>query len=76
LSNDSTAIDKVAIQPNPMIMNAQDLEAKINPIANDYASKRKNVALTIGVIQQGHHYIKGFGQVSDANRSLPNAQTI
>ena len=57
-------------------MNIQDLEAKIDRITNDYRSKRKNVVLTIGVIQQGHHYTKGFGQVSDSNPSLPDAQTI
>jgi serine-type D-Ala-D-Ala carboxypeptidase/endopeptidase len=59
-----------------MIMNVQDLDAKINQITNDYVSKRKNVALTIGVIQKGHHYIKGFGQVNDVDHSLPDAQTI
>jgi CubicO group peptidase (beta-lactamase class C family) len=57
-------------------MNVQDLEAKVNQVTNDYTSKRKNVALTIGVFQKEHHDIKGFGQVSDANRFLPNAQTI
>jgi CubicO group peptidase (beta-lactamase class C family) len=57
-------------------MNAQDLEAKISQIANDYVGKRKNIALTIGVIHQRHHYIKGFGSVSDSEQSLPNAQTI
>ncbi len=54
----------------------EDLDAKINQIASDYTSKRKNVALTVGIILQGDHDVKGFGQVSDANRSLPNAQTI
>lgn len=57
-------------------MDVQDLEVKINQITKDYVSKRENVALTIGVIQQGHHYIKGFGQVSNADHSLPNTHTI
>jgi serine-type D-Ala-D-Ala carboxypeptidase/endopeptidase len=57
-------------------MNAQDLEAKISQITNDYVDKRKSVALTVGVIQQGHHHIKGFGSISDSEQSLPNAQTI
>lgn len=57
-------------------MDAQDLEAKINQITNDYVSTRENVALTIGVIQQRHHYIQGFGRASNADRSLPNAHTI
>jgi serine-type D-Ala-D-Ala carboxypeptidase/endopeptidase len=57
-------------------MIAQDLEAKIDQITNDYLGKRKSVALVIGAIQQGHHYIKGFGRVSDTDHSLPNAQAI
>jgi serine-type D-Ala-D-Ala carboxypeptidase/endopeptidase len=57
-------------------MDIQDLEAKINQITNDYVSRRKNAALTIGMIQKGKHYIQEFGQVSDANHSLANAQTI
>jgi serine-type D-Ala-D-Ala carboxypeptidase/endopeptidase len=57
-------------------MDIQDLETKINQITNDYVSKRKSVALTIGVINQGHHYIKGFGQVTDGDHARPDAQTI
>ena len=57
-------------------MNIQDLESKINQITHDYINQRDNLALTVGVIQQGHSFIKGFGQVSDANPSPPNAQTI
>jgi CubicO group peptidase (beta-lactamase class C family) len=57
-------------------MDIQNLEAKINQITNDYVSKRKNVVLTIGMIQKGQHYTQEFGQVSDANRSLAHAQTM
>jgi D-alanyl-D-alanine-carboxypeptidase/D-alanyl-D-alanine-endopeptidase len=76
LTDDSTAIVQVRIKPNSIIMDIQDLEDKVNQVTNDYVNKRENVALTIGVIQQEHHYIKGLGQVSDGSRSLPNNQTI
>jgi len=72
----STAIAQASFQPNPTIMNDHDLESKISQITNDYVSKRGNVALTIGVIQQGHFYIKGFSKISDTNHAIPNAQTI
>ncbi|MBW4517936.1 MAG: serine hydrolase [Timaviella obliquedivisa GSE-PSE-MK23-08B] len=57
-------------------MNIQNLESKISQITNDYVDKTENVALTIGVIQQEHSYVKGFGKSSDANHALPNAQKI
>ncbi|KAM3116460.1 serine hydrolase domain-containing protein [Phormidesmis sp. 146-33] len=76
LTYNSTAIAQVKIKPNLMIMDSQNLENKINQITNDYVSKREKVALTIGVIQQGHHYTKGLGQVSDHSCSLPDDQTI
>lgn len=57
-------------------MNIPDVESEINQITHDYVSKRENVALTIGVIQQGHTYIKGFGRFSVNNPNPPNGQTL
>ena len=74
--NDSKATAQNTMQTNPVNMNIQDLESKINQITRDYINKRENIALTVGVIRQGHSFIKGFGQFSDADPSLPNAQTI
>ncbi|MGL5065508.1 MAG: serine hydrolase, partial [Microcoleus sp.] len=51
-------------------------ESKVDRITQNYLSNRENVALTIGVVEQGHHYIKGFGKFSDTDDSLPNAGTI
>ncbi|WP_333093918.1 MULTISPECIES: serine hydrolase domain-containing protein [unclassified Microcoleus] len=45
-------------------------------ITQDYLSKREKLALTIGVVEQGHHYIKGFGKLSDTVSAIPNAGTI
>ncbi|WP_339382896.1 serine hydrolase domain-containing protein [Microcoleus asticus] len=45
-------------------------------MTQDYLSKRENLALTIGVVDQGHHYIKGFGKLSNTDPAVPNAGTI
>ncbi len=76
LLSHSIAIAQASISPNLPIMNTHDLQTKINKITNDYVNKRENVALTIGVIQPGRSYVKGFGKLSDTNHALPNAQTI
>jgi serine-type D-Ala-D-Ala carboxypeptidase/endopeptidase len=57
-------------------MDYQNFESKIDRITQDYINHRENLALTIGVVEQGHHYIKGFGKFSDTDDSLPNAHTI
>lgn len=45
-------------------------------MTQDYLSKRENLALTIGVVDRGHHYIQGFGKLSNTAPALPNAGTI
>lgn len=75
-SSHSIAIAQSSIQPNTAVMNIHDLESKINQITNDYVNKRENIALTVGVIEPGRSYVKGFGKLSDTNHALPNAQTI
>lgn len=58
------------------MMDSQDLESQIDRIAGSYVSRRENVALTIGVIQQDRHYIKGFGKLSGTQPSTPGAHTV
>ncbi|MEG4499334.1 hypothetical protein QUB05_19910 [Microcoleus sp. F10-C6] len=59
-----------------IIQDYQTLESKIDRMTQDYLSKREKLALTIGVVGQGHHYIKGFGNLSDTVSAIPNAGTI
>jgi hypothetical protein len=42
-------------------MNYQKFESKVDRITQDYVSNRENVALTIGVVEQGNHYLKQQG---------------
>jgi serine-type D-Ala-D-Ala carboxypeptidase/endopeptidase len=57
-------------------MNYQKFESKIDRITQDYINHRENLAFTIGVIEQGDSYIKGFGKFSDTDNSLPDDRTI
>lgn len=57
-------------------MVSPPVEAEIDRLAQGYVSKRKNVALAIGGIQQGHSFFKGFGKISPSNPIPPNSQTI
>ena len=52
-------------------MAYQIFESKIDRITQDYLRKRENLALTIGVVEQGHHYIQGFGKLSDTVSAIP-----
>ena len=58
------------------MMDSQNLESQLDQIADSYVSKRKNVTLAIGVIQQDRHYIKEFGKLSDTQPSNLNAHTV
>lgn len=57
-------------------MAYKEFESKVDRITRNYVSQRQNLALAIGVVEQGHHYIKGFGKFSDTDDSLPNPGTI
>ena len=57
-------------------MTYNKVESAIDKITKNYINNRQNVALTIGVFEQGHHYIKGFGKFSDTDDSVPAPGTI
>lgn len=57
-------------------MISQKIEAEIDRLAQAYVSKRKNAALAIGGMQQGHSFFRGFGKISPTNPVPPDPQTI
>ncbi|MEG4231671.1 serine hydrolase domain-containing protein, partial [Microcoleus sp. Pol11C3] len=57
-------------------LKTQATSSAIDIFSKPYLSKREKLALTIGVIDKGHHYIKAFGKLSNTAPAVPNANTI
>jgi CubicO group peptidase (beta-lactamase class C family) len=58
------------------LRDTHDLKDRVTKLGNAYLKKHQNAALVIGVLQNGHRYLQGFGQVSQTNAGPPNGQTL
>ena len=56
--------------------DSHDLKQRIQKLGTEYAAKRADAALVIGVLQWGTNSVTGFGRVSATNSATPDGETL
>ncbi|WP_158545371.1 serine hydrolase [Bremerella cremea] len=55
---------------------ADELADKVDPLARPYVESQTVVGMTIGILHQDQTLVRGYGQISAKDTSVPNGQTV
>lgn len=58
------------------LSDTHNLNEQIRKMGQNYLAGHKNAGLVIAFYQRGRESVQGFGKISDANQSPPDARTI